>query len=282
MATGSFYELLPLVRTTLFSPADRSDRVIKALNGAADIVIADLEDGVAAENKFTARANLLTIFEELAPANRGIIVRISPPATKDGQADLTALSDLGPLTSANLAVMVAKAESAEDVRAVSDALGSDVPVIPLIETATGALAAAELARVPGVVRLALGAIDLGVELGCEPDSATAWHVRAQLVLASAAAGIAGPIESPCPEFRDLEAVTSAAQAARTNGLTGILCIHPAQLAPAAAAFAPSSADISWAEKVVDSADGATALDGQMIDRPVILKAKAILAAAQRS
>lgn len=280
MSEQHFHHMLNIAQTALFSPGDRPDRVRKSLAGDADLVIADLEDAVAADAKADARVNVTDIVEDDAAFTDrpGMVVRISEPHSPAGEADLAALAGLSDPARARLAVMIAKTQSPHDVAAVFAQLGEDVPVIALIESARGVLNAVEIAEHASVVRLALGGIDLAADLGCDVDSATTAHARAQLVLASAAAGLAGPIASPCPNFRDPEVVADAARSARSNGLSGILCIHPAQLEPATQAFAPSEEDVAWARKVVEAADGATALDGQMIDRPVILKAQAVLAA----
>lgn len=279
MVNTTFLNAVCTARTALFSPGNRPERVEKALLGAADVVIADLEDAVAVEDKATARANVVNILNSPVAGAHGLVVRINEPSSPAGHDDLRALSGIGADARTRLAVMVAKTQTTADVDAVAQELGADTPVIALIESADGVLNAPGIARHPSVVRLALGAIDLAAELGCEVESETTHHVRAHLVLVSAAAGIAGPIESPCPNFRDPTAVESVARSARRNGFTGILCIHPAQLEPAAGSFAPSAEDIAWARKVITAADGASAIDGQMIDRPVILRAQAVLAAA---
>lgn len=281
MPEHQFYNLVACGKTALFSPGDRPERVRKSLTGPADLVIADLEDAVAAEKKVEARHHVTGILEDASAftGRGGMAVRISEPSSLSGAADLAALSRLSPAGRSRLAVMIAKTQSAADVAAVVGKLSEDVRVIALIESARGVLNAADIAAHPAVVRLALGAIDLAAELDCDVDSGTTSHARTQLVLSSAAAGIAGPLESPCPNFQDPEAISVAARTARSNGLSGILCIHPMQLEPAAAAFTPTPEDMAWARRVVAAADGASAIEGQMIDRPVILKAQAVLTAA---
>lgn len=152
------------------------------------------------------------------------------------------------------------------------------PLLPLIESALGVMNAMELATSDGVIRLALGALDLAAETGADPDSATIDHARTTMVLASAAAGLPGPVDSPRPEFRAPETVSTAARHARSLGFRGMLCIHPAQIDPARSAFAPTDEEIRWAHSVIGAADGASSVDGAMVDRPVLLRARAILSA----
>lgn len=281
MLNDLFRNSLALSRTALFSPGDMPDRVRKALASDAGLVIADLEDAVPAAGREQARLNMVEILEdaELFHGRAGMVVRINAPSTPAGAADLAALSGLSQQARGRMGVMVAKTQGTDDVAAVAGRLGTDVPLIALIESARGVFRAEEIAAHPSVVRLALGGIDLAADLGCDVDSETIRHACAQLVLASAAAGIPGPLDSPCTNFRDAAIVADAARSARRNGLSGILCIHPAQLGPAHEAYAPSLEEMEWARRVVAAVDGASAIDGQMIDRPVILKAQAILAAA---
>ena len=276
MSKNLMTEYIEKCVTALFSPATRPDRVAKALVGGADLVIADLEDAVAFADKEAARYQALDVLtdDENFSNHPGIVIRINEPLSNLGQADLEALESA---PAGRLAVMAPKAQSPADIDAIVAVLGSDVPVIALIESAPGLLRSVEIARHPNVVRLALGTIDLSAQLGCEVDSLTAQYARAQLVIASAAAELPGPLDSPIANFRDHDIISDGARSARRLGLGGMLCIHPAQLSVVAAAFAPSSTDVEWAERVVQAADGATAIDGHMIDRPVILRAEAILA-----
>jgi len=134
----------------------------------------------------------------------------------------------------------------------------------------------KLARVPGVTRLALGAIDLALDLDAEADSAMLDYARAQVVIACRAAGIAAPLDSPSVAITDLHAVEQSARTARGFGFGGKLCIHPAQLAPVNAAFVPTQEQITWARSVVFAGEAAVQVDGQMIDKPGAEKARRIL------
>lgn len=258
--------ILHTARTALFAPANRPDRARKALDGAAELVILDLEDAVAPDAKDLARQLLLDVLASPS-AREFTVVRVNHPASDAGAADLAALEGTG------VAVMIPKITA-------DTPLPADVPVIGLVETAAGVRDLHAIAARKGIERLALGAVDLSAELGCASDSATIDAVRAQLVVASAAAGLPAPLESPCVNFRDTEVVAGAAGRARRDGFGGMLCIHPAQLEPVTEAFRPSEEEVAWAQKVLAVGDDASGLDGEMIDRPVLLRAQRIMDAAR--
>ncbi|QGU06174.1 Citrate lyase subunit beta-like protein [Corynebacterium occultum] len=258
--------------TALFCPADRPDRSAKALASNAEIIILDLEDAVAPDAKSQARNSLGTLLSN-AQERTGIVIRVNDPATETGQADLAELARLS--TSPDLpefTVMVPKLTTDTPL----DSLPGENGIIGLIETARGVRDLHTIAPHPRIRRLSLGAVDLSTELGCEPDSSTIDAVRAQLVIASSAAGLPSPLDSPCLDFRNSEIIERAAQRARRDGFGGMLCIHPVQLAPVTAAFLPTREEVEWARQVVAVGDAVTSLNGQMVDRPVILRAQRIL------
>lgn len=174
------------------------------------------------------------------------------------------------------AVMVPKAENP---RVLASLTGH--PVIALIESAAGVLAAADIAEIDGVVRLALGTFDLATQLGVDPVDAEALAAtRGAVVLASAAAGLTGPVDGVTAAIDDAERLTADTAYARRLGFAGKLCIHPRQLTPVAAAFRPSEEELAWARRIVDAADatGVAQVDGAMVDKPVVERAQRLLAA----
>jgi citrate lyase subunit beta/citryl-CoA lyase len=152
-----------------------------------------------------------------------------------------------------------------------------------VESAAGIAALATLAGLPGVRRLAFGSIDFQLDTGIEDDELLVC--RSQIVLASRLAGLIAPIDGVTARFDDLEAVRGDTRRARRLGFAGKLCIHPRQVAVVDEVFAPSADELAWAERVMQAAaqtDGAAvALDGKMVDKPVIARARAVLAAAKR-
>lgn len=255
----------------LFVPANRPERFAKAAATGA-MPILDLEDAVAPQDKPTARAALAAAADVVAAS----IVRINAAGTADFEADMDALSALSPV-----AVMLPKAEAADDVATLRAALPSGTAVIPLIESARGLANVRTIAAAPGVERLAFGTVDLGLDLAVEEGSDVMAAFRADLVLASRLAGIAAPIDGVCTLIDDEVAMQRHASRAVSCGFGGVLCIHPRQVAVVDRAFAPSEATVARARRIVAaveaSGEGATKLDGQMIDRPVIEMARRTLA-----
>lgn len=260
--------------TFLFVPGDRPDRFARAAASGADIVVLDLEDGVAPSGRALARQ---AVVAWLAAGNDAV-VRISATGTEDQVADLAALAGTSP------AVMLAKAESASDVEALTLALGPGADVVALVESARGLFDAEAIAASPGVRRMALGNVDLASALGIEPDDRTALlAARSMLVLASSAAGLTGPVDGVTTIIDDMELIRSDAGHAASLGFRGKLCIHPRQIEAAAEGFAPTAAQVAWAERVLatDSRSGARAVDGAMVDRPVEVRAQDVLLRASR-
>jgi len=267
------------IRTALFVPASRPERIAKALASGADAVIVDLEDAVEASAKDSARANLAA-FIAVHPDTL-LMVRINDAESPWFADDLDTVRHL-PQGSA---ILLAKAQSAAEVAAVAQ---TGHPIIPLIETAQGVIALPEIAAAPGVNRLTFGALDLGLDVGLMQDSAAATtvlnHVRSQLLLHNAAAALAAPLDTVFPAIQDEAGLTRHAQLARDMGFGGMLCIHPAQIAPVHAAFAPSEQELAWANRILAASEanpaGAFRLDGEMVDAPVIARARRVVACAR--
>ncbi|MCK0744677.1 HpcH/HpaI aldolase/citrate lyase family protein [Chromohalobacter nigrandesensis] len=263
------------LRSLLFVPATRPDRIAKALASPADAVIVDLEDAVADSDKANARDALEAFLADNPQAS--LMVRINAHATPHYEPDLAMCARQAAITH----VIVPKAESCQ---ALEKAAACGKPLWPLIETAQGLLALPSLTGVAGVERLSFGALDMITELGLTPETPGARQMldqgRYQLVVHSRAAGLAAPLESPHPAIDDTDAVAQTAVHAKEMGFAGMLCIHPRQLPAVNHAFSPSEADVAWARQVVDGAShqaGAFSVEGQMVDAPVIRRAQGILA-----
>ncbi len=265
-------------RSLLFVPATRPERIDKALACGPDVVIVDLEDAVAPGDKPAARAALLA-WLEAHPAVQ-VAVRINGVGTPWREDDLAACRHAGVA-----AVMLPKAETAGQIDSAQQASGKGV--LPIIETAAGMASVREIALAPATIRLIFGKLDLAVELDLVPDEADEEELvflpyRAMLVLASHGARRPAPIDGVFTGIKDEDALARYAARARRHGFGGMLLIHPAQVAVANTAFTPSEADIAWARAVIAAAEaaggGAAALDGRMIDAPVIARAQRILGA----
>jgi citrate lyase subunit beta/citryl-CoA lyase len=153
-------------------------------------------------------------------------------------------------------------------------------ILPLIETAQGFAGAQALARVEGVQRLVFGSIDFQLDLAIPGDDDALLFFRSQLVLVSRLANVAAPVDGVTTALDDETELERAAQRARRLGFGAKLCIHPRQVDVVNRCFAPGEDEIVWARRVLDAAaragGAAVALDGRMIDRPVILRAQAIV------
>ncbi|MFB6850457.1 HpcH/HpaI aldolase/citrate lyase family protein [Streptomyces sp. NPDC056373] len=257
-------------RSLLFVPGHRPDRFDKAASSGADVVIIDLEDAVAAEEKDRARDNAAAW---LALGNRAI-VRINAPGTPWSEADLRVAADHG------CPVMVPKAEDSAVLADLAARTAGRCDLVPLVETALGVERAREVCATPGVVRAAFGNVDLAAQLGIAQDDHTALaHARSRLVVASAAADISPPVDGVTTAVGDMDTLSADIAHARRLGFTGKLCVHPYQLLPVTEGFAPSAEEVRWARAVLGAGDSVTTVDGQMVDKPVLERARHVLALA---
>jgi citrate lyase subunit beta / citryl-CoA lyase len=254
-------------RSYLFVPGNRPERFDKALASGADAVIVDLEDAVPPDRKDAARA----LVSAWLNAARPVVVRINAADTPWFADDVALCRSEGVA-----GVMLAKAERVADLAAI----GGGLPLIPLIESAAGFDALRAIAAAPNVQRLAFGAIDFQLDLNMRANFDELLFFRSQFVLGSKLANLAAPIDSPSTAIDAVAEVEAEAQHARRLGFGAKLCIHPKQVGAVNASFSPSEAEVDWAERVIaiaaTSQGAAVALDGKMIDKPVILRAQAIL------
>jgi citrate lyase subunit beta / citryl-CoA lyase len=195
-------------RSYLFVPGSCPDRFDKALNSGADAVIIDLEDGVAIAHKDSARNS---VAQWLSPA-RPVVLRVNSPDTKWFQADLALCDKLGVSE-----VMIAKAETPDDIRQVAARVATGVGILPQIESARGLANALEIAKCTGVQRLVFGALDFQVDLGITEEDTELLYFRSQLVLASRLAEIQPPIETPTTSIESEDLVRSDTLRARRLG-----------------------------------------------------------------
>lgn len=262
----------PQVRTArswLFVPGHRGDRFDRAAASGADVVVCDLEDAVAEEAKATARAEVTRWLARGGTA----CVRVNAPGTPFADADVAALAGVPGL----VAVMVPKAEDPRVLAGLAEALGPDTAVVALVETALGVHRVHALAAAPGVARLAFGSIDLALDLGVEDAAVPLLSARSALVLASRVAGLPAPVDGVTPILDDPAVVQEAAATAAAMGFGGKLCVHPRQVEAVHAGFRPGEADVRHAHRVLASvAGGAGQVDGQMVDRPVLERARQVL------
>jgi citrate lyase subunit beta/citryl-CoA lyase len=264
---------MPDIVTPLFVPGHRPDRFAGAAASGADAIILDLEDAVAVDAKAPARQGLRADFTGLP-----VFVRINGPATPWHGEDLAAVLDK-PFAG----IVLPKAELGAPLEAVARAVrAKGMALIALVETARGLADARDIAALDGVSRLAFGSIDYCADLGCAHSREVLLLARSELVLASRLAGRPAPIDGVTVAVSDADQAKDDARHARDLGFGGKLCIHPRQIAPVMAGFQPDQSEIEWARRVVASGDGAIAIDGAMVDEPVRIRARSILARAERA
>jgi citrate lyase subunit beta/citryl-CoA lyase len=261
-------------RSWLFVPGDRADRFGKAAASGADIVVLDLEDAVAPEVKATARDQ---VARWLADGGTGC-VRINAAGTPFHETDVAALVGAPGLR----AVLVPKAEDPRVLTALSAALGPDTAVVALVESALGQHRVHELAAAPGVARLAFGSIDLALDLGADDAALPLLLARSSLVLASRVAGLPAPVDGVTQDLDDPAVVARDTAAAVGLGFGGKLCVHPRQVTAVNAGFRPSEAAVHHARQVLAAAaaGGSARVGGQMVDRPVVERARQLLAGSR--
>ncbi|SCK21747.1 citrate lyase subunit beta / citryl-CoA lyase [Variovorax sp. HW608] len=257
-------------RSLLFVPGHRPDRFDKAAASGAHQVVLDLEDAVAPEAKTVARDAVAGWLKRGGHA----LVRINAADTAWHEADLAMLQAFP-----HAGVMLAKADRPSLAHAVSVLHGR--PVVALLETVAGYFDLPALCAVRGLSRIAFGSVDFGIDSGIADEGEAMTSVRVQIVLQSRLAGLEAPVDGVSVNFSDAARMREDALSSRRFGFGGKLCIHPAQVGAVNQAFEPSEEERAWARRVLAafeaSAGAATALDGKMIDRPVVERARRIMA-----
>lgn len=254
----------------LFCPADRPERYAKAA-AAADVVILDLEDGVAPTDKEAARLSLIDT--PLDPERT--VVRVNPVGSSEHELDLRALD-----ATHYTRLMLSKCESADDVLSLAPA-----EVIALVESPLGALAVADIALAANAIGVMWGAEDLIAGLGGNssrhPGGSyrdVAKHVRSNVLLAAKSYGRLA-LDSVYLDIKDLVGLGVEAADAVAVGFDAKVAIHPSQVPVIRGAFAPSSSEIDWATRVLAAVEherGVFAFEGKMVDAPVLRHAEKLL------
>jgi citrate lyase subunit beta/citryl-CoA lyase len=287
-------EATPLkMRSWLFAPGDSERKMTKAIEGTADIVLLDLEDAVATENKPRAR-RIVHDFLKANEAQRGRIwVRVNP---LDGPYTLTDLAAIMPAHPGG--IMLPKVYGRQDVELLDHYLsafeaahgiaGGSTPVIVLVtETAEAMFHTGDYKGAPRVVALTWGAEDLADSIGASsnrnPDGSYGFTyelARSMCLLGAATAGVTA-IETIQGDFRDLDTLKARAEKVRRDGYRGMLAIHPAQVDVINAAFTPTEEEIAEAQAIVDifaanPGVGAIGYKGGMLDRPYLSRAEHLL------
>lgn len=265
--------------TLLYVPADRPDRVKKALLSDADTVIVDLEDAVAPARKTAARDQLSQLLS--GTGTRSVQVRVNALSSPWGMPDLEAVAGIP-----GVEVRLPKVESVHQVAQVVGVLGDRRPLHCLVETALGLECAFRIATsVDSIRSLSLGESDLRSELGAQDDRVLDW-ARSRVLVASRAAGLPPPSQSVFTDLRDLAGLRATSQAGRRMGFFGRCAIHPKQLAVIRDAYRPEPEEVERAKAVLlaiaeatDAGDGVLTIDGRFFDKAMCRSAERIVALA---
>jgi len=256
-------------RSYLFVPGDRPDRFPKAAASGAHRIILDLEDAVAPGEKSLARQAVAQWFGQGGAG----IVRVNGADTPWFDTDLSMLAAYP-----QAELMLPKAAPGSLAGVLEQSPGH--AVVALIETVEGLVHIHAVASAKGVTRLAFGNLDFGADARIPGTGPHLDPARFQIVLASRHAGLPAPIDGVTVSLQDESVLAQDIEHARNCGFAAKLCIHPRQVDRVNAGFAPSPEDIDWAHRIVgaiDESGGAVVqVDGKMVDKPVLDRARAIL------
>ncbi|MBZ9993911.1 HpcH/HpaI aldolase/citrate lyase family protein [Mesorhizobium sp. BH1-1-4] len=287
------------MRSLLFVPGDSERKLEKGFGAGADVVIVDLEDSVAPQNKAQAREIAARfILERRRQTNSAIYVRVNDLSTGLTDDDLAALIPASPD-----GIMLPKSNSGQDVQQLAGKLrvreaenglpDGSIRILPIItETPRGVLAAATYAGASArLTGLTWGAEDLSAAIGAR--AARDEHgrytdvfrlARAMTILAAGAAEVAA-IDTVFPNFRDMASFSAECAEAERDGFTGKMAIHPDQVPVINAAFTPSAEAVKQSAAIVAAFEaaanpGVVGIDGKMFDRPHLRLAERLLARAR--
>ena len=284
---------MPVLRSLLFVPGNRSNMLEKALGCAPDAFVPDLEDSVPVDEKARAREVTAAFLPQLVQSGRLVIPRVNSLDTGLLEADLAAV--VGPYV---YGVSVGKIYTRREVESIASLLErleqqAGVPVgqvklVLWIETAMAIVQCYDICSAsPRLVGVAFGAEDLTTDMGIErvEDDSEVAVPRSIMCLAARAADILA-LDTPYFGFRDPEGLKRNALASKKIGFKGKFAIHPAQIDLINATFSPSAAEIDQARRVVAAFEeaeragrGSTSLDGKVVDVPVVKRARALLEVA---
>jgi len=274
-------EAVRMNRSYLYVPGDRPERFAKAVASGADAVLIDLEDAVAPAARAPARAGLAQSVGGLQLGRVELWVRIN--AWPEADADLAALEPLAPMLAG---VVLAKCESAAWLDEAAAQLPAAIGLAPLVESARALRRLDQLSEHPRVVQCHLGELDLVADLAASGRGAAALvdHARSELVVASASAGLLGPIGGVEPAIGDMPRLEQGCEVLAELGFGGRAAIHPSQVEAINRSFSPSPTAVDAAARLVAAYDAAldggrgvvVGEDGKMIDEAVVRRARALL------
>lgn len=289
--------MLPFpMRTLMYVPGNKKSMIQKAPTYGADVLVLDLEDSVPPAEKEVARRTVAEALRAGELRGARVMVRINGSASPECALDLEAMVAPGVL-----GLRIPKVESPGEIRELDAAVGElersaglergTIRFLPILESPLGLLRSYEIATASRrVAAISVGAEDLLAALGVERsrDGLELQHARGQLVLCAAAAGVAA-IDTVFTDLQDEEGLMAETRLIKQLGYSGKSVIHPRQIAPVHRVFAPNQEEVERARKVVEAFDravaegsGAVAVDGRMVDLPVVARARRTLQLAGES
>lgn len=262
------------MRSLLYVPADNDRFIARAHERGADCIILDLEDAVPDAAKPGARSRLADSVSRIRRGPSRVAVRINAGNADDIRAALAAGVDF---------IVAPKIAAPDDVITLDGQLGAgETAVIATIESPAGILAAAAIATHPRLVALVTGSEDLALAMGAVPEPDVLRFPKLMVHYAAKAAGkLSLGLMRSIADYGDVDAIAEAARESRRHGFDGATCVHPSAVPVLNACFRPAPEEIAWARGVL-ATRGTVGLDGRMIDRPVLERARAILVAAGES
>ena len=273
-------------RSVLFAPGDQPDKLRKAPDSGADVVVFDLEDAVAPTEKDRARETVNDVLTDIDPECE-VCVRVNPTGIAADD-DLGAVLDGDPRLDS---VMLPKVDDADDVETLGRLLAehdADLPVLALVESAAGVLHAEGIGTADATDALLFGAEDFAADVGAtRTDEGTeVLYARQHVVAAASAAGV-DAIDTLHTDFTDTDGLRTDTERGIEMGYDGKMAIHPRQVTVINEAFTPSDDRLAWAERVLAARDEADAegngvftVDGEMIDAPLIAQAQRVIDRAE--
>ncbi len=274
-------------RSLLYVPANVPRFVGKSATAGADAIVLDLEDSVPAANKDEARVGLAAAVATARQGGADVLVRVNRPLR-------LSVSDIEAVAAAGAdGILLTKVAGPDHVLLAAEILAEterdrgDRPtvIVPMIESAAPTRHLDAIARAPRVAAMLVGTEDLALELGATPDDEVIKAVKRQMILAAVTAGVT-PLGTlgTVADYRDADAVRDLALRSRRAGFKGATCIHPSLVPVMNAAFSPSEAEIDLARRQLAAAEtmhaegrGSFVVDGLMVDEPILIRARRILA-----
>ncbi|MGY8815461.1 MAG: HpcH/HpaI aldolase/citrate lyase family protein [Gammaproteobacteria bacterium] len=271
-------------RSLLFTPANRPALFTKALESGADMIIIDLEDAVAADQKEASRSGAIDFLKVASDKIPERIIRINSFRTDEGQSDIAAIIEARPTTGT---LLIPKIEAVEEIQEITNILkksGSSLNLAIMIETIMGVENCFEIFKPSLRLNFVMfGGADLAAELGTTIAMEPLAYGRARLVYAAKHAQV-DVFDMPCLNFKDLDAVRTEAEHARLLGFTGKAVIHPSNIDSINRAFTPTKEEMEEAQRFVvayqKSTTGVAVIDGKLVEKPIVRAMEIILARGQ--